>query len=158
LIVGPRSQSAVATLVDRRTRYLRLVALPDGHVADQLRDALIASFATLPEHARRTLTWDQGSEMARHHELAPHFTDGVFFARPGSPWQCGTNENTNGLIRQYLPSARTCPYIPRTTSERSSPGSVTGPARHGVGRPPPSHSLPLWHHEPATLRRSCESA
>lgn len=103
LIVGSRSQSAVATLVDQRTRYLRLVALRDGHSADQLRDALIAAFTTLPAHARRTLTWDQGSEMARHHELAPHFTDGVFFARPGSPWQRGTNENMNGLIRQYLP-------------------------------------------------------
>ncbi|MFJ1954648.1 IS30 family transposase [Streptomyces microflavus] len=65
LIVGPRSRSAVATLVDRRTRYLRLVALRDGHSAGQLRDALIAAFTTLPEQARRTLTWDQCSEMAR---------------------------------------------------------------------------------------------
>ncbi|WP_420716600.1 IS30 family transposase [Streptomyces sp. H27-H1] len=108
LIVGPRSQSAVATLVDRRTRFLRLVALPDGHRADQLRDALITAFvSTLLQHARQTLTWDQGSEMARHHEIAPYFTDGVFFAHPGSPWQRGTNENTNGLVnglvRQYLP-------------------------------------------------------
>ncbi|MER6695249.1 IS30 family transposase [Streptomyces minutiscleroticus] len=103
LIVGLHSQSAVATLVDRRTRYLRLVALPDGHSADRLRDALIATLGRLPEHARRTLPWDQGSEMARHHELAPYFSDGVFFARPGSPWQRGTNENTNGLVRQYLP-------------------------------------------------------
>ncbi|MFG2794789.1 IS30 family transposase [Streptomyces sp. NPDC048419] len=86
LIVGPRNRSAVATPVDGRTRYLRLVALPYGHSADQLRDALVAAFSALPEHARRTLTWDQGSEMARHHELAPHFTDGVYFARPGSPW------------------------------------------------------------------------
>ncbi|MFF2469520.1 IS30 family transposase [Streptomyces mirabilis] len=103
LIVGVRGQSAVATLVDRQTRYLRLVALPDGHSAGSLRDALIANFSQLPEQARRSLTWDQGSEMARHHELAPYFADGVFFARPASPWQRGTNENTNGLIRQYLP-------------------------------------------------------
>ncbi|MFF3062828.1 IS30 family transposase [Streptomyces sp. NPDC057909] len=93
----------MATLVDRRTRYLRLIALPNGHSADQLRDALLEAFSKLPNHARRTLTWDQGSEMARHHEIAPHFTDGVFFAHPCSPWQRGTNENTNGLIRQYLP-------------------------------------------------------
>jgi IS30 family transposase len=103
LVVGTRSQSAVATLVDRRTRYLRLVPLPKGHSAGHLRDALIASLSQLPEQARRSLTWDQGSEMARHHELAPYFADGIFFARPGSPWQRGTNENTNGLIRQYLP-------------------------------------------------------
>ncbi|MFF2255130.1 IS30 family transposase [Streptomyces sp. NPDC058142] len=57
----------------------------------------------LPAHARRSLTWDQGSEMAQHHEIAPYFTDGVFFAHPASPWQRGTNENTNGLLRQYLP-------------------------------------------------------
>ncbi|MFE1863210.1 IS30 family transposase [Streptomyces anandii] len=81
----------------------RLVPLPEGHSAGQLRDALIATLSTLPEQARRSLTWDQGSEMARHHELAPYFTDGIFFARPGSPWERGTNENTNGLIRQYLP-------------------------------------------------------
>ncbi|MFD3536990.1 IS30 family transposase [Streptomyces sp. NPDC058664] len=99
LIVGPHSRSVVATLVDRRTRYLRLIALPEGHSADQLHDALIAAFTALLEHACRPLTWDQGSEMARHHELTPHFTDGVFFAHPGSPWQRGTNENTNGLIR-----------------------------------------------------------
>ncbi|WP_260470898.1 IS30 family transposase [Streptomyces sp. RP5T] len=104
---GPRRRRpqpvSVATLVDRRTRYLRLVPLPEGHSAGQLRDALIVTLGTLPERARRSLTWDQGSEMARHHELAPYFTDGIFFARPGSPWERGTNENTNGLIRQYLP-------------------------------------------------------
>ncbi|MET9109692.1 IS30 family transposase, partial [Streptomyces zhihengii] len=61
LVVGARSQSAVATLVDRRTRYLHLVALPDGHSAGQLRDALIATLSKLPEQARRSLTWDQGS-------------------------------------------------------------------------------------------------
>ena len=103
MIVGPRSQSAVATLVDRRTRYLRLVALPDGHSADQLRDALIAAFGALP-----------GSS-PQDPDLGPGLRDGpapraravlrrrIFFARPGSPWQRGTNENTNGLVRQYLP-------------------------------------------------------
>ncbi|MFD5814060.1 IS30 family transposase [Streptomyces sp. NPDC127038] len=92
--MGARSQSAVATLVDRRTRYLRLVPLPEGHSPGQVRDALIATLSTLPEQARRSLTWDEGSEMARHHELAPYFTDGIFFARPGGPWERGTNENT----------------------------------------------------------------
>ena len=103
LVVGVRSQSAVATLVDRRTRCLRLIALPDGHSAGHLRDALFTNLSQLPKRARRSLTWDQGSAMARHHELAPYFTDGVFFARPASPWQRGTNENMSGLVRQYLP-------------------------------------------------------
>jgi IS30 family transposase len=71
LVVGVRSQSAGATLVDRRTRYLRLVPLPEGHSAGPLRDALITVLGQLPGHARRSLTWDQASEMARHHELAP---------------------------------------------------------------------------------------
>ncbi|MFE9500708.1 IS30 family transposase [Streptomyces collinus] len=103
LVVGARSQSAVATLVDRRTRYLRLVPLPEGHSAGQLRDALIATLNSLPERAHRSLTGDQGSEMGCHHELAPYFTDGIFFAHPGSPWERGTNEYTNSLIRRYLP-------------------------------------------------------
>ncbi|MEU6093149.1 IS30 family transposase, partial [Streptomyces sp. NPDC047085] len=68
-----------------------------------LRDALIAILSRLPAQARRTLTWDHGSEMAQHHEIAPYFTNDVFFAHPASPWQRGTNENTNGLLRQYLP-------------------------------------------------------
>ena len=62
--------------------------------------------AALPEAARRTLTWDQGSEMARHDVLAEHFGEGVFFADPGSPWQRGTNENTNGLLRQFFPKGK----------------------------------------------------
>jgi IS30 family transposase len=103
LIVGPMSKSAVATLVDRRSRYLRLVHLPDGHRAEQLVAALQLAFASTPAGKLLTLTWDQGSEMARHDEVAELFSGGVFFANPGSPWMRGTNENTSGLIRQYLP-------------------------------------------------------
>lgn len=103
LIVGPGSKSAVATLVDRHSRFLRLIHLPDGHRADQLVTALHAALASTPAASRLTLTWDQGSEMARHDEVALLFSQGVFFANPGSPWMRGTNENTNGLARQYLP-------------------------------------------------------
>ena len=102
LVVGPMSKSAVATLVDRRSRYLRLVHLPDGHRADQLVAALQLALASTPAGKLLTLTWDQGSEMARHDEVAELFSGGVFFANPGSPWMRGTNENTNGLVRQYL--------------------------------------------------------
>jgi len=93
----------VATLVDRTTRYVQLVHLPDGHSAPAVRYALTAAFQRLPRHLRLTLTWDQGTEMAHHHHLADLFRDGVYFAYPASPWQRGTNENTNGLLRQYLP-------------------------------------------------------
>jgi IS30 family transposase len=103
LIVGRMSRSAIGTLVDRTTRYVRLVHLPHGHSADQLVTGMLTTMGDLPEHVRRTLTWDQGSEMARHDLLADHFTDGIYFAEPGSPWQRGTNENTNGLLRQYFP-------------------------------------------------------
>ncbi|PVU84165.1 IS30 family transposase [Cellulomonas sp. WB94] len=103
LIVGRMSRSAIGTLVDRTTRYVRLVHLPHGHNADQLVTGMLTTLGDLPEHVRRTLTWDQGSEMARHDLLADHFTDGIYFAEPGSPWQRGTNENTNGLLRQYFP-------------------------------------------------------
>ncbi len=103
LLVGRMSQSAIGTLVDRTSRYLKLVHLPSGHSAEQLWVALTEIMATLPPQARLTLTWDQGSEMAWHDRIAAHFTEGVYFAHPASPWQRGTNENTNGLLRQYFP-------------------------------------------------------
>jgi IS30 family transposase len=103
LIVGRMSRSAIGTLVDRASRYLRLVHLPHGHGAEKLRTALAAVLDKLPDAARWTLTWDQGSEMAQHDLIARHFRDGVFFAPPASPWLHGTNENTNGLLRQYFP-------------------------------------------------------
>jgi len=103
LIVGRGNKSAVATLVDRTSRYLKLVHLPGDHSAATVRDALIAAFGGLLPDLRLTLTWDQGSELAHHSEIAALFRQGVFFAHPGKPWQRGTNENTNGLARQYLP-------------------------------------------------------
>jgi IS30 family transposase len=103
LIVGRLSRSAIGTLVDRKSRVVRLIHLPDGHGAEQLRMQLINAVGRLPDLHRLTLTWDQGSEMAQHDQIAAHFRDGVFFAHPGSPWQRGSNENMNGLLRQYFP-------------------------------------------------------
>jgi IS30 family transposase len=103
LITGRMNGSAIGTVVDRRSRYTLLVHLPYDHGADAVRDGLVAALTRLPEAARRTLTWDQGSEMAHHQRIAPSLSEGVFFARPASPWQRGTNENTNGLLRQYFP-------------------------------------------------------
>ncbi|MFE9139658.1 IS30 family transposase [Streptomyces sp. NPDC007355] len=104
LITGRRNRTATATLVDRRTRFVRLAALPDGHSAEQVRIRLTADLRDVPDTARMTLTWDQGSEMACPDRLAPLFRDGVFVAHAGSPWQRGTKENTDGLLRQYLPN------------------------------------------------------
>jgi IS30 family transposase len=103
LITGRVNQSAIGTLVDRASRYLKLIHLPDGHGAQQLRDALTLAALDLPPELRRTLTWDQGSEMAHHDQIAHLFSDGVYFAYPASPWQRPSNENTNGLLRQYFP-------------------------------------------------------
>jgi IS30 family transposase len=95
--------STIATLVERSTRYVQLVALPQGHRAEVVADALAESVQTLPRQLVKTLTWDQGHEMADH----PRFTVAtgvqVYFCDPRSPWQRGSNENTNGLLRQYLP-------------------------------------------------------
>ena len=103
LIVGTLNQSAIATLVERTTRYVMLVHLPRDHSAESVRDGLIKTMSTLPAHLRGSLTWDQGAEMAEHKAFAIATDMDVYFCDPGSPWQRGTNENTNGLLRQYLP-------------------------------------------------------
>jgi IS30 family transposase len=102
LLLGVRP-SAIATLVERSSRFTQLVALPDGHKAEPVRVALTASIASLPEQLRRSLTWDQGLEMAEHARFSVDSGVTVFFCDPRSPWQRGTNENTNGLLRQYFP-------------------------------------------------------
>lgn len=102
LIIGANNASAIVTLVERSTRYVML-----GRVADQraetVRDALTELILRLPEHLRRSLTWDQGSEMSEHRKFTVDTDVDVFFCDPRSPWQRGSNENTNGLLRQYFP-------------------------------------------------------
>ena len=103
LITGAHNQSAIATLVERTTRYVMLVHLPVDHTAESVRDGLIKTMATLPAHLRGSLTWDQGVEMAKHKAFSIATDMDVYFCDPASPWQRGSNENTNGLLRQYFP-------------------------------------------------------
>nr|WP_233194060.1 MULTISPECIES: IS30 family transposase [unclassified Cryobacterium] len=103
LIIGTRTRSAIGTLVDRKSGYAVLLHLPGGHTAAEVNASLVTAMSALPQELRRTLTWDQGAEMASHDKIASLFTDGVFFAHAGKPWQRGSNENMNGLLRQYFP-------------------------------------------------------
>jgi IS30 family transposase len=105
LIVGASHGSVIGTLVERATRYVMLLHLPDGGNAAAVRDALTATLGTLPAQLRRSLTWDQGKEMARHREFSLATDIAVYFCDPHSPWQRGSNENTNGLLRQYFPKS-----------------------------------------------------
>ena len=118
LIIGLGS-SAIGTLVERTTRFTMLLHLPRmadrgrlrvknglalaGHGAEAVRDAITSTITALPDQLRRSLTWDQGAEMAQHAQLRIDTGLQVFFCDPRSPWQRGTNENTNGLLRQYFP-------------------------------------------------------
>jgi IS30 family transposase len=112
--------SAIGTLVERTTRFVMLLHLPRmeghgdeprlhngpalaGHGAEPVRDAIDSSISTLPDQLRRSLTWDQGAEMAQHAQLRIDTGLAIYFCDPHSPWQRGTNENTNGLLRQYFP-------------------------------------------------------
>jgi IS30 family transposase len=103
LITGTLNQSAIITLVERTTRYVMLGHLPDDHSAEAVRDVLVELIDTLPEHLRGSLTWDQGAEMATHKSFKVATGVPVYFCDPASPWQRGSNENTNGLLRQYFP-------------------------------------------------------
>ena len=108
-VIGKGGKSAMGTLVQRVSRYLCPVALPAGHAAAPVKDALFDAAHGLPAHLRRSLTWDQGTEMAQHAALTLAADLPVYFAHPRSPWERGTNENTNGLIREYLPEGTEIP-------------------------------------------------
>nr|WP_314254631.1 IS30 family transposase [Streptomyces sp. DSM 40907] len=127
LIIGKDGRSAIGTLVERTTRYVMLLHLPGGHGAETVRDALVATVQTLPAHLNRSLTWDQGSEMAAHGSFTVATDIPVYFCDPASPWQRGSNENTNGLLRQYFPKG--------TDLAAHSPEDLTAVAAELNGRP-----------------------
>jgi IS30 family transposase len=103
LIIGKNSHSAVGTMVERTSHFLMLLHLPADHGAEAVRVAMTAAIKRLPDQLARSVTWDQGSEMAQHKQFSIDTGLQLFFCDPHSPWQRGLNENTNGLLRQYMP-------------------------------------------------------
>jgi transposase, IS30 family len=103
LMIGKNNRSAIGTLVERATGYAILVSLPDGYKPEQVAPALAAKIQTLPETLRRSLTWDQGPELRDWKQLSIAADIDIYFCDPHAPWQRGSNENTNGLLREYLP-------------------------------------------------------
>ena len=103
LIMGSNNASAVGTLVERSTRYVLLLHLGDGKTAVDVERAMRKAILTLPEELRRSVTWDQGKEMSNHTNFTLETGIPIYFCDPSSPWQRGSNENTNGLLRQYMP-------------------------------------------------------
>jgi transposase, IS30 family len=105
LILGKENASAIGTLVERTTGFVMLLHLPGRHGAEEVRDQMIAVIQKMPAALRKTVTWDQGSEMSKHEEISIATGIDIYFCDPHSPWQRGSNENTNGLLRQYFPKS-----------------------------------------------------
>jgi IS30 family transposase len=148
LLIGKGARSAIGTLVERSSRYVILLHLPHGRTAEDVRAALTRQISKLPAELRRTLTWDQGKEMADHVRFATDTNMQVYFCNPHSPWQRGSNENTNGLLRQYFPKntdlrlhsaahlnaiARRLNTRPRQTLNWMKPSEVFGRAVASTG-------------------------
>jgi IS30 family transposase len=139
LLFGKRS-STVATLVERKSRFVMLVGLPGAHTPGVVADALAGAITRLPGRLRRSLTWDQSKEMAEHARFSVAAGVPVYFCDPHSPWQRGSNENTNGLLRQYFPAAPTSGRSRSVTSTPSPLSSTTAPGKRSDG----SHHVRHW--------------
>jgi transposase, IS30 family len=127
LILGQQGRSAIGTLVERATRYVALLRLPDGHGPLEVQEAMIAATKRLPQQLWQSLTWDQGIEMRNHAAISIATGLAIYFCDPGKPWQRGSNENTNGLLRQYFPKG--------TDLSRHGPGDLAAVAAALNGRP-----------------------
>jgi transposase, IS30 family len=140
LILGKHGKSAIGTLVERSTRYVMLLHLPDGKTAEHVRDAMTTTIQTLPASLRRTLTWDQGKEMAGHTQFSVDTGVQVYFCDPHAPWQRGSNENTNGLLRQYFPKGTDLSGHDAATLQAAA-DSLNGRPRKTLGWRTPAEKL-----------------
>jgi transposase, IS30 family len=127
LIVGTNNGSAIGTLVERTSRFVMLIHLPGRRTAEELYRAMTPTISTLPDQLRRSLTWDNGKEMGMHKQISIDADIAIYFAEPHSPWQRGSNENTNGLLRQYFPKG--------TSLRRHTPDDLASVAAELNGRP-----------------------
>lgn len=148
LIVGPASRSAIGTFVERRTGFVMLLHLPDDHRAETVRDAIIDAVGALPDALKKSLTWDQGVELARHAEITAATDVPVYFCDPHSPWQRAINENTNGLLRQYFPKGVDLAQFPKDHLDAVAAQLNARPRkRHGFRTPAEVLAELLSEHE-----------
>ncbi len=139
LLMGSR-QTAIGTLVERWSRYVMLFGLPQGNTAEAVRDALTETVQRLPDHLWQSLTWDQGKEMAQHVQFSVDTGVDVYVCDPKSPWQRGTNENTNGLLRQYFPKGTDMSKLTQHDLDQAAYSLNTRP-RQTLGGMTPSDKL-----------------
>jgi len=139
LLLGTRT-NGIGTLVERSTRYAMLFALPDGLTAERVREGLTKTVLRLPASLRRSLTWDQGPEMAEHVRFTVDTGVEVFFCDPRSPWQRGSNENTNGLLRQYFPKGQSLARVTQDELDQVS-HELNGRPRQTLGWHSPTQKL-----------------
>ena len=139
LIVGKGGRSAVGTLVERSTRYVMLLQL-EAQTAQAVREAMTRQILTLPASLRRSLTWDRGKEMTEHVRFSLDTNVAVYFCDPHSPWQRGSNENTNGLLRQYMPKGTDLSVHSQADLDTMA-DSLNGRPRQTLGWRPPSQAL-----------------
>ena len=147
LITGKAGKTHIGTLVERSARFTMLVPLPGGKGAGAFADAVTPVIAGLPGALRRSLTWDRGSEMWQHQRISVAADVDIYFADPHSPWQRGSNENTNGLLRQYFPKGTELPASPARLAEVA--GELNGRPRKTLGWKTPAEALAAFLDEQA---------
>lgn len=141
LIIGTPGTGAIGTLVERSSRFVMLLHLPNGHTGEQVLAAIQETLPALPAHLRRSLTWDQGAEMVGIHDRVKIATGAqVYFCDPHSPWQRGSNENTNGLLRQYFPKGMDLTKVTPKDLEYAAAG-LNGRIRKTLGWKTPAQAL-----------------